>query len=204
MTDARTTISEMTEITDRTLAETFDRRAAASQLFRDVPSAFWLDPEGDDALPATFGPALPAAPGPSEPEPAHVLGRRVAGLAAVLAAGPIFLASVLALQASEAGEGLPTMAGRAFVSLLAAPLSIPFGAFLAGVPVAAGIALLGFLGERHRRARRKRAWLGTGALMGAGIAGLFTATGAVALALIATSVACAGLARYNVDWVDPA
>lgn len=209
-TDARLVLSEMIDITESTIDRTFGRHPDLDALYRRCPTAFWLAPDCDGVLPALPpGPTLPApslvlsdAPPDDAPPPAaHGLARGV-GMS-VVAAGPIFAATAMMLEQAQYDRHLWDPLGRALVSLIAFPLTITFGAVLAVLPILIGALSLGAAGTRMPTVRKPAVWALTGGVMGLAIAALFDAGATVGLALIATSIACAGIARAAVDWNVP-
>jgi hypothetical protein len=198
---ARHQISEMTVTTEQTLAETLGWASEEERLYRDCPTAFWLAPDGDGVLPPP--PAGPKPPTPVLPlaaDPVAVDGMGVGIFRAMMAAGPIFAATALLLLPTEADRTWLQPIGRALASLAAFPLTIVFGAALAVLPLLTGVVALGFAGRSIARLRTPGAWAATGGVMGAAIATLCDAGGPAGLALIATSVACAAIARTAIAW----
>lgn len=205
---ARAQLSEMTEITEQMIERTFHRYPDLETLYRDCPSAFWLAPDADDLLPIPAPAPAKTSPAPVEIETVPGDSPMVDGLSsgvarALIVAGPIFAATGLMLAETAPDERWWSPFGRALASLVAAPLTITVGAMLALLPVLAGVLALGWAGKTFTGLRQRSAWSATGALMGVAIAAMFNAGGAVALALVTTSIACATVARSCVAWTDP-
>jgi hypothetical protein len=126
-----------------------------------------------------------------------------AGYAAV-SAGPIFVLA-FAMETLITGRASPRdLAVLPLVLLIAIPVAIPFGAIAGTIPIALGGFIMGWLGQRHRTARRNTAW---------GFAGLVLALPLAALLLGAsmlehvtpfafTGAVCALLVRYGTRWND--
>ncbi len=121
----------------------------------------------------------------------------------MLAAGPIFAATAMLLIPTGANRDWWDPLGRAAMSLVALPLTMLFGALLALLPVLAGVLSLAAAGKSVEALRKPTAWAVTGGVMGAGLATGFDANGPIGLALIATSIGCAAIARHSVAWHDP-
>ncbi len=205
---AREQISEMTETTETTLARTFGWETPEARLYRDCPTAFWLAPDGDGVLnPPAPGPILPtgfAQPANKDDDAADVVeGMNYAVLVAVLAAGPIFAAAALLLMPIDVDRDWVSAMGQAAMSIVAFPLTVPIGGFLALLPVLVGVLALGNAGQTIPTLRRPAAWALTGGVMGLTLATMFDTGVAVGLAVITTSVACASIARHFVDWKGP-
>lgn len=212
--DARAMLSEMIEITEQTIAPTRSRYPDLDALYRECPTAFWLAPDGDDVLPpAPFVAAPSQVAAPIEidedeptpeptPEPTIVTGMSTGVWRALLVAGPTFAATgIMAMPGGQDRWWDPF--GRALVSLVASPLTVPIGAMLGLVPILAGVLALGWSGREISDLRHPAVWGGTGAMMGLAIAALFDAGGGVAIALVATSMLCALIARTGVAWSEP-
>ncbi|MHA6723039.1 hypothetical protein [Sphingomonas sp. RS2018] len=204
--DERT--SHMTEIADRTLAATFRRMSPEEALYRDCPSAFWLAPGGDDALPTMAEPTMsPRQTSRTVARPRRDLARivdvasqRLAIAAATVAAGPIF-AAMLMLTLPSSDSLLQGLGKIVMLSIVGLPLTVIVGSFLGVLPICGGAAFLCRLGRTKERARTCQVWAATGAGMGLAIAGLLDA-GLVSIPLILTSVACALIAHGHLDWIE--
>lgn len=200
---ARQQVSEMTETTETTLARTFGWETPEARLYRDCPTAFWLAPDAQDYLPS-----LPEAPMPAEvPEPETYLKDEVEGLRGAVAcgaltAGPIFAASLALLLPARGADAWYVPFARAVISLTLAPVTMLVGAAPALLPVLAGVLVLGMLGTGVATLRTPATWAAVGGVIGAAIAALFDAGSTGGLAVIATSVACAAIARHFVTWHD--
>ncbi len=203
---ARAQISEMTETTEATLARTFGWETPEARLYRECPSAFWLAPDGGGVLPPPpAGPAMPqiVTRWHLDDDPANAVEGKASGIFhAMLAAGPIFAATAMLLAPTTTDRQWWDPLGRAAMTLVAAPLTMIFGAVLALLPVLAGVLCLAAAGKTVMTLRKPAAWTLTGGIMGAGLATLFDAGGPFGLAMIATSVACAAIARRHVTWTD--
>lgn len=207
-TYAREQLSEMTDITETTLMQTFDWDRDYGPLYRACPTAFWLAPDASDVLPAVAGPILPRHDiipvGPSAPAPldlATATGQADAVFAALLVAGPVFAASELLLTGIT-HAGFAQAIGPALASIIFTPLTILFGMPLALLPVMTGVVALAALGRRWTEWREPWVWTATGGALGLMIALAVQADAPTGLALVATSLACARLARHRVAWID--
>ena len=133
-----------------------------------------------------------------------------AALPASATAGPIFLLSLSAIHAySQLPEPIP-FDGNAALLLLFSFLvmlvpTIMVGFVLSFLPNALCTHILTLAGESSETAREPVLWMGIGGLLGLGIAilfGAFEASIAVTLALMTTSIACAGICRSRTCWED--
>ena len=206
--DAREQLSGMTEITEKTIAQTLHRDADLDALYRECPTAFWLAPDADLSVP----PAPPHRSGHTvvttfvldhQPSNECVHGRMSAVWRSLLAAGPIFAATGLMLHRAEFDQHWWDPFARALASLIAAPLTVTVGALLALLPILAGVFAMSATGSAFPVARRPIAWGTAGGVMGLAIAALFDVGSTEALALVTTSVACAWIARTGVEWDHP-
>lgn len=124
------------------------------------------------------------------------------GLAS-LAAGPIFLASAgLAFAYLELPRPVVVDPAQMVPGLLSFIPAIIVGFILAIVPNLAGSYLMHFTGRAFPATRPRLIWFGTGALVGAAIAGSTGAFAepAYAFALILTSACCARICRLSACW----
>ncbi len=197
-------VARMPRVAEVTLADTFHwTMTEEERLYRDCPTAFWLAPGADICAPAE--PVLAVTSEPEALEPIDTAwiptGCRAAVLWPLLVAGPVFVAST-GLVFDGSGTPLSRMASSVGLALVSFPLTIPFGAVLALLPVLLGVATLAWLGREHAVARDTRLWAATGAGLGLLIGALFDA-GMVSVSLVLTAVACATVARRAIDWVEP-
>ncbi len=198
-----TDLADMPRIADATLASTFRwREDEAARLYRECPTAFWLAPDGEDTPLYAVAPS-PAAPAVAETpiDPPVATGVLPAIGLGVGVAGPIFIAT-MGLVADGGTTAIERMAMSLGLALVSIPLSVPFGALAAALPVILGVSLLAWFGAERPLARRTSLWAATGAGMGLLIAALFDA-GMVTIPLVLTSIACATVARRAVDWIEP-
>ncbi|WP_339347842.1 hypothetical protein [uncultured Sphingomonas sp.] len=124
---------------------------------------------------------------------ATVEGRAIGWTAAVLAVGPILVIT----QFAHGSWIAPSM----FLLLL---ISMPFAFFHGAVPLAAGIVVGGWLGERRAAFRHPLVWVAVGVVGGWAMAPVVAGylPGAFAGSLIAGGAA-ALIARRFVGWTEP-
>lgn len=130
----------------------------------------------------------------------------LAALPASTAAGPVFLLSYIGLAVLTIIPG-PIPADPEFVIALVFALvpAVIVGFLLSFVPNAMGAYLLSFAGESSETARDPVVWMGVGGILGFGIAvlfGAFESSTEATLALILTSIVCAGICRARTRWED--
>ena len=123
-----------------------------------------------------------------------------APLTASLAAGPIFVVSTGLADSwvrSPASLASAIDPGQAAASVITSVPAILFGFLLSFIPNLFGTGFMLILGFEFPSARKRAAWMATGALFGTAIAWLATRLEepAVALGLIATSTCCAAICR---------
>ncbi|HCW60582.1 MULTISPECIES: hypothetical protein [Sphingobium] len=118
---------------------------------------------------------------------------------AILTAGPLCVALSLAAMAYME---LPDAIDLEPAALLGIPVvllfALIFGPFVACSPIAAGTFLMHHLADRFDILSARPAWAAAGLLTGAAFVwaiGLFTSSGTVSFALIATSGVCAWLSH---------
>jgi len=125
-----------------------------------------------------------------------------AALAASLAAGPIFLLSLIAALAyMTLPQPIPLDASAAIgIPLALIPATI-VGFILAFVPNLLGSAVMAWIAEAHEAARDPIAWVAAGALVGAGLAASFGGLQSPGgFATIFTSAVCARICRARFEW----
>ncbi|WP_326524448.1 hypothetical protein [Sphingomonas sp.] len=139
---------------------------------------------------------------PVTDHPAGVEGRAGAMAVSMMAAGPIFLASMMLMIEG----GRESIGERTMMAVVGTMISLPFtviiGAIFGLAPIAAGVTALARLGVHDPVARNRWLWAATGAGMGLAIAGMFDAQ-IVTIPLVLTSVACAMIAHRAISWHDP-
>lgn len=200
---ARPNISGITEGAERQPLIGFDWDRDYGGIYRKVPSAFWLAPDGDEALPATDGPSLRPAASPDESDAAPlptriaVTGRSAGASLAMLCAGPIFVLPLLVTLAPALSPA--QLLGSIVGALAASIVAVPFGIVLGALPILVGTAMMGEAGKHSELPRRYSAWAAVGALMGLAIAGGFDA-GIITIPLVLTSLLCALIVRYWTRW----
>lgn len=125
---------------------------------------------------------------------------------ASVAAGPIFVFSFAAASAfSLLPRPIPVDASVVMLIVIALAPSAIVGFIISILPNAIGIHVLSIAGEASETAREPIVWMGVGGLLGllfAIVFGAFDGSIPVALALIATSAASAGLCRARIRWED--
>lgn len=212
LVDARTTLSEMTGITEDTIASIVYRDMRADghfeALYRAVPTAFWLAPDADLSVPPQPEHSIVHAPTDVDRSarcnpPAVIKGRGQGAFTALVAAGPSFAAIAYALSGGQTDEAWWQPFGRVAASLIALPFTVLFGAVLGLVPIVLATLLLGEGGAHRHWLQRQYIWIGTGGVLGMMIAAMFQAPGLIGLSLVATAMLCAAIARHAVTWTDP-
>lgn len=174
-------------------------RQRLEQLYRDCPTAFWLEPGGDIGIPVAL--TRPAAPTPAlVPVRDNFLGGATAVTRAALCAGPIFTALALLTNPGMPNGSWTDPIVRVLASAFLLAFTTPFGFILGFLPIAAGTIGLGAAAVRYPRLRSATAWVGTGGVMGTLLAALFGAGSEGAVATIGTSIACALIAHHAVRW----
>jgi hypothetical protein len=170
------------------------------QLYRDCPTAFWLEPGGDIGIPVDL--THPAAATPPETTPAadHFRGGGGAVMRAALCAGPIFTALALVSNPGMPHGSWSDPIVRVLASAFLLAFTTPIGFILGFLPIVAGTICLGTAAVRYPRLRSATAWAGTGGVMGTVLAALFGAGSEGAVATIGTSIACALIAHHAVRW----
>jgi hypothetical protein len=118
-------------------------------------------------------------------------------LLATAVAGPVFLICLVGATLWDfVPRPIPFEAMAILPFLLALFVAFFVGLIIAFVPVALGTVAMSALAERWDAARAMPAWAAAGAISGGGILFLLgQAPGASAFALMATSMACAMVAR---------
>jgi len=200
LTDAE--IAAMPQVAGAILADTVHWRGSEEErLYRECPSAFWLAPDGSDALPPIEYCVPTSFESPAvTSHPASVEGQAGAIGFAALIAGPVFI-STMSLVIDGGGTPLNRIAMGVGLGLISFPFSIPVGALAAVLPLMLGVFLLTWLGTTHKAARLRRVWAATAAGMGTIFAAMFDA-GIVTVPLVITSITCAMVAHRAIDWTD--
>jgi hypothetical protein len=121
---------------------------------------------------------------------------------AMLLAGPIFLASILAASLYQMlPEPIPVGVENIAQMFVVALISVPIGAFLACFPVLFGAIALSMLGKHSSLFRKPIVWTISGLLIGLA---MITAQGgleaSMTFALLVTCAVCARAARIGVTW----
>jgi len=125
-----------------------------------------------------------------------------AALAASLAAGPVFLLSLIAAMVYVTLPApIPLDASAAIGIPLALIPAMIVGFVLAFVPNLLGSAVMAWIAEGHEAARDPLAWVAAGALIGAGLAASFSGLQSPGgFATIFTSAVCARICRAQFEW----
>ena len=120
-----------------------------------------------------------------------------AALAASLVSGPVFLLSLTAALAyMTLPDPVPLEPSALFAVALALIPATIVGFVLAFVPNMLGAAMMAWIAEAHEAARDPLAWAAAGALLGTGLAAMFTGVlSPGGFATILTSAVCARICR---------
>jgi len=127
-----------------------------------------------------------------------------AALAASLAAGPVFLLSLIAAAGyMTLPQPIPIDSSAAIGIPMALIPATVVGFVLAFAPNLLGSAMMAWIAETHAPARDPLAWVAAGALIGAGLAAAFGGLQSPGgFATIFTSAVCARICRAQFEWDD--